>query len=335
MMQLLCGDIGGTKTLLQLVNIHTDQIDVLKEQRYPSSLYAQFDLILDDFLQGHNDRNAIAATCFGVAGPVIHSNESQSASITNLPWQMDSSALANRFKLANVALINDFEAVAYGISALQENDLESLQTGVAHEYGNQVVVGAGTGLGVAQMIWTGEDYKIIATEGGHADFAPADEKQIRLSDYLIKHKGRSSIEFVLSGPGLVNVFTFINEQNQQMDSKEYRRIMQCSDPAAAIASAAEADKESAAFVALKMFVQAYGGQAGNFALSSLALGGVYIAGGIAPRILPHLRSGEFIDAFNAKGKMSQLMQRIPVAVITNPTVGLIGSRVYAQKLTKL
>ncbi len=312
-MLLLCGDIGGTKTLLQLVQVQIDKIDILNQQRYASADYAQFDLILDDFLRANYDKDAIKAACFGVAGPVINSGISQSASITNLPWQMDSAALASHFDLPYVALINDFQAVGYGISALSDDDIESLQTGMAHDHGNQVVIGAGTGLGVAQLIWAGNEYKIIPTEGGHADFAPADEQQIRLSDYLIKHKGRSSIEFVLSGPGLVNTFSFINEQNHQINSDEYQRIMQSADPAAEITSTADADHETCAYQALKLFVQAYGGQAGNFALSCLALGGVYIAGGIAPRILPHLRDGLFIEAFNAKGKMSQLMQRIPVS----------------------
>lgn len=333
-MQLLCGDIGGTKTLLQLVSIHADNIEIKKEQRYPSGEYAQFDLILDDFLKATKTRETIAASCFGVAGPVIQSNNSQSASITNLPWQMDSMVLANQFGLANVALINDFEAVAHGISALDGNDIETLQTGACIEHGNQIVIGAGTGLGVAQMIWTGENYKVNATEGGHADFAPSNEQQIKLCDYLVEHKGRSAIEFVLSGPGLINVYSFISEQRQQLESDEYRGIMQSADPAAAIAVAAESDNDSAAHRALKLFVDAYGGQAGNFALASLALGGVYIAGGIAPKILSYLRGGDFIDAFNAKGKMSELMKNIPVAVITNPAVGLIGSRVYAQNIAK-
>lgn len=335
MMQLLCGDIGGTKTLLQLVNVYNDKTEILKEKRYSSGEYAQFDLILNDFLKGLETRNAISASCFGVAGPVIHSSNSQSASVTNLPWQMDSVALANEFSLTNVALINDFEAVAHGISALDSNDFETLQTGSRIDHGNQIVIGAGTGLGVAQMIWTNDCFKVIATEGGHADFAPSNQQQINLCNYLIKHKGRSSIEFVLSGPGLVNVYSFICEQQQQLDSNEYRQVMQSADLAAAIATAAEADHNSVAHGALKLFVEAYGGQTGNFALSSLALGGVYIAGGIAPKILPYLRNGDFINTFNTKGKMSELMKNIPVAVITNPTVGLIGSRVYAQKLVGL
>lgn len=334
-MLLLCGDIGGTKTLIQLVDVHANGTVVLAEKRYSSSSYTSFDLILENFLSEHKHANTISAVCFGVAGPVINSDSSQSASVTNLPWQMDSVAIAQHFKFEHVALINDFQAIGYGISALTSEDFVNLQTGESIKHGNQLVIGAGTGLGVTQMIWTGDEYQVIPTEGGHAEFAPADAQQLQLAEYLMQHKGRSSIEFVLSGPGLVNLYSFLSETNQQLDSDAYQNIMQSADPAAAIAQAADANQDSLAYQAMSMFVQAYGGQAGNFALSCLALGGVYIAGGIAAKILHHLQGGQFIDAFNAKGKMSQLMQRIPVNVITNQAVGLIGSRVYAEKLAKL
>ncbi len=334
-MKLLCGDIGGTKTLLQLVDVHENHIEVLVEKRYSSSHYNSFDLILEEFLSKPIQTNTISAACFGVAGPVIRSDTSQSATITNLPWQMDSSKIAHRFKLEHVALINDFEAIGYGITALTTEDFVNLQQGESVRHGNQLVIGAGTGLGVAQRIWTGGEYLVIPTEGGHTEFAPADPQQLKLAEYLMQHKGRSSIEFVLSGPGLVNLYSFLHEQDQPSDSAEYQSIMQSPDPAAAIAQAANASQTSLASQAMTIFAQAYGGQAGNFALSSLAVGGVFIAGGIAAKNLHHLQAGLFIDAFNAKGKMSHIMQRIPVNVIVNQSVGLIGSRVYGEKIARL
>jgi glucokinase len=333
-MELLCGDIGGTKTLLQRVAVQKDSIKVLAEQRYPSADYSSFDDILAKFL-AHQEHHAIVAACFGVAGPVEKHEDTQRASITNLPWQMDSDQLAERFALSRVALINDFEAVAHGIDALPGEDLISLQKGQPVAHGNRLVIGAGTGLGIAQMVWNGSEYLIIPTEGGHADFAPANSEQLGLSDYLIRTQGRCSVEFVVSGPGLVNIFSYIAEVNGQSDSDQYQKIMQAADPAAAIANAADRGDSALASHSMELFVQAYGGQAGNFALACLPLGGVYVAGGIAAKISARLQEGEFIAAFNAKGKMAALMQNIPVKVVTNPAVGLIGSRVYAQRLCKL
>ena len=333
-MRILCGDIGGTKTLVQLVEVNNTDVTVLKTQRYSSTQYDQFDSILEDFLSADNYQDSISAACFGVAGPVFKSESSQTATITNLPWQMDSAKLARAFALPGLALINDFEAIAYGIPALTDMDLVTLQTGQSLPHGNQLVIGAGTGLGVAQLIWSGEEYLVISTEGGHTEFAPANELQLQLAEYLLKHKGRNSIEFVLSGSGLVNVFQFICETQQQLESDHYLSIMQATDPAAAISAAADERSDSAAYQAVQLFVQAYGGQTGNFALASLAMGGVFVAGGIAAKILAHLQTGEFIEAFNAKGKMSALMQKMTLKVITNPDVGLIGCRLYAMRLAE-
>jgi len=334
-MQLLCGDIGGTKTLLQRVTVEENGFRVLAEQRYPSADYQSFDTILAVFLADLPDRHTIAAACFGVAGPVTKHGTGQRAAITNLPWKMDSEQLATRFDLSRVSLINDFEAIAHGIAALTDNDFINLQTGDPVVHGNRMVIGAGTGLGVALMVWNDEDYLIIPTEGGHADFAPGSTEQLALADYLMSKQGRCSVEFVVSGPGLVNIFTYLAEANGQSGSDQYQKIMQAGDPAAAMASAADKGESDLARQAMELFVMAYGSQAGNFALTCLPMGGVYVAGGIAAKIIARLQGGGFITAFNAKGKMGSLMQRIPVQVITNPAVGLIGSRVYALKLSRL
>lgn len=334
-MELLCGDIGGTKTLLQRVAVADDTIEVMAEQRFTSGDYASFDLILRDFLARQPNPDAIAAACFGVAGPVAQAGASQKASTTNLPWHMDSAELATCFNLPKVALINDFEAIGHGITALPESDFVTLQAGQPIEQGNRLVIGAGTGLGVAQMIWSGGDYRIMPAEGGHADFAPADVGQLKLAEWVMRSRGRCAVEFVVSGPGLVNIFSCLAESQQQLNSQQYRAIMQAPDPAAAIAAAADEDGATLASQAMELLVAAYGGQTGNFALACLPRGGVYVAGGIAAKITHRLQEGKFIEAFNAKGKMAQLMLRMPVKVITNPAVGLIGSRVYAEKLVAL
>ena len=331
-MRILCGDIGGTKTLLQLVDISANDSHIIKQERYFSNNYQKFSQIVKDFLSSVSNDHAIDTACFGVAGPVITTNACQTATITNLPWHISSSQLTTEFSIQNVALINDFQAIGYGLSALNENDLITLQSGKPIDQANQLIVGAGTGLGVAQLIWTGCEYKVAPTESGHCDFAAANELQLELNHYLIKKHGRCSVEFVVSGPGLVNIFEFLVQRDNQLETDHCQAIILASDPAAAIAEAADNDKNSIANQAMDLFIQAYAGQAGNFALTSLALNGVYIAGGIAAKILPRLQSSAFIDAFNAKGKMSHLMQNIPVKVVTNAEVGLIGSRVYAQKL---
>jgi glucokinase len=258
----------------------------------------------------------------------------QSATITNLPWQIETQTLAARFDIDSVTLINDFQAVGYGLEALAEDDLVTLQAGSPTTHGNRLVIGAGTGLGVAQLIWDGNGdgshYRVIATEGGHADFAPANELQLGLAGYLMRRYGRSSMEHVLSGPGLINVYGFIAEQQQQLESTACQAVMASADPAAAIAQAAQAN-ERLAVAALGLFVEAYGTQAGNFALSSLALGGVYIAGGIAPKLIEQLKAPRFMTAFRDKGKMARLMAQIPVRVVMNPEIGLLGSRVIAQR----
>jgi glucokinase len=333
-MIVLYGDIGGTKTLLQLAEVTPDNLSIIAEQRYLSQDYTEFDSVVSHFLKEYcaHNTNKIDAACFGVAGPVIEAADGQQASITNLPWLMDSTRLEQKYQIAKVKLINDFVAVGYGIEALSAADFETLQTGKPIDNTNKLIIGAGTGLGVAQLIWHDSGYQIIATEGGHADFAPANISQLQLSQYLIEHYGRSAMEFVLSGPGLTNVYSFLAQKNDQLETEQFKRIINSEDPATAIAQAAENSDDPTATAAMDLFVSSYGAQAGNFALGSLALGGVYIAGGIAPKIIHHLHKGAFIKSFSAKGKMASLMEKIPVQVVMNSNVGLLGSQVVAIKM---
>lgn len=333
-MELLCGDIGGTKTLLQRVILDGDRIEVLDEQRYSSAAYADFIPMLGEFLARVDDVGTIAAACFGVAGPVVSQAAYQTAAVTNLPWHLDTRRLTAETALQRVMLINDFEAVALGIDALPAADFITVQGGEPELHGNRLVVGAGTGLGVAQMVWDGVAYRVLPGEGGHADFAPATPAQLEVSQWLMQQHGRCAAEFVVSGPGLVNLFRCLTALDGA-GSAEQHHIMSATDPAAAIAAAAADAPDSLAGRAVDLFVEAYGALTGNLALTCLPLGGVYIAGGIAAKMVERLTDGRFIQAFNAKGKMASLMQRMPVKVVTNQAVGLIGSRVQAAKLANL
>lgn len=328
-MKILCGDIGGTKTLLQLADVEADRIALIDQKRFVSGDYGDFYAIISEFLATHPGLE-IHSACFGVAGPVFQADGGQSATITNLPWRMETAAITSRFPIGSATLINDFQAVGYGLEALADADFVTLQGGAPLLHANRLVIGAGTGLGVAQLIWVGGHYQVSATEGGHADFAPASQRQLDLASHLLRRFGRCSMEQVLSGPGLVNIYGFIAEEQNQQGSAACLSVMASADPAAAIAQAAQA-QERLAMAALELFVEAYGAQAGNFALASLALGGVYIAGGIAPKLIEQLRAPPFMAAFRRKGKMAGLMEQMPVRVVMNAEIGLLGSRVIARR----
>lgn len=328
-MRILSGDVGGTKTLLELAEINEDRLDITADQRYSSHDHTEFDAIVADFLGRHG--GPLAAACIGVAGPVSVSAAGQTAQITNLPWRLDSQALANRFGIPRVRLINDFEAVALGLDGLTLAELEPLQTGTPDPHGVRLVIGAGTGLGVALMVPDGNrGYTVHPTEAGHADFAPASGEQLELAACLLRLFGRVSNEHVLSGPGLVNIYRVLHERMGR-NPADLQRLLACNDAAAAVANAAERG-DCVANQAVDLFIAIYGGVAGNLALACLPTGGVYIAGGIAPKMIDRLRRSDFIQAFHARGKMAGLMERFPVQVVMNPHVGLIGARLTARRL---
>ncbi len=321
-MRLLNGDIGGTKTLLELVELDGAEASVVARRRYPSRDYDHFEKVVDDFLAScGNPRVAVAS--FGVAGPVEEREGAQKARVTNLPWRLDGRALARRFGFQKVVLLNDFAAVAHGIGRLGPEQLATLQEGEPRPIAGRLVIGAGTGLGVAQLPWCGEGHAVVATEGGHAGFAPCGELQTELLRWGQGQWGRVSWEHLLSGPGLTRIYRFLLHHLRA--GSDAAALLEAPDPAAAIAIAAGRGEEPAAR-ALGLFVELYGAAAGDFALASLPFGGLFVAGGIAPKILDHLRTGPFLDAFNAKGPMAPLMARIPVRVVTDPDVGLLGSR---------
>lgn len=318
---VLAGDIGGTKTWLRLSLGYA----VLREQRYNSAAYSGLEPMLADFLAGAKP----ASACFGVAGPV----QGRVAKITNLPWNIDADAIAAQFAIPVVSLINDFQAVAYGIEALAESDLLTLQAGQAQEHGPRAVIGAGTGLGEGYLVWRDNGYQALPSEGSHADFAPADELQAELWRHLAQRHGHVSWERVVSGPGLAAIYAFLKQRGECAESPELVAAMRERDPSAAISEHALQRHDALALAALDLFVAAYGAETGNLALKTLATGGVFVAGGIAPKIAERLEAGGFLRAFLAKGRFAGLLATIPVHVVLNPQVGLMGAEVAAQRLT--
>jgi len=330
-MRILAGDIGGTKTLLQIAECDAGRCRPVREQRFDSGAYASLATIIRDFFRNEN-ANTIEAACFGVAGPVKQAAAGQHVKVTNLPWEIDSQSLAHEFGFPHARLINDFQAVGYGIEALGVQDLVELQRGEAVARGPRAVIGAGTGLGQGILVWDRDHYEPIATEGGHASFGPNDELQIELTRYLLKYCGRASYERVLSGHGLVRLYNFLKERGETPESSAVAQAMQDDDPAAAITRAALEQNDALANQTLDLFVDIYGAQAGNLALTVGATGGVYIAGGIAPKILSRCTDGRFMRAFCNKGKMTPYVTAVPVQVVTNPQVGLIGAALAASRL---
>jgi glucokinase len=321
---LLAGDIGGTKTLLRLFEAGGG---VLAELRFDSASFPSLEQVVAGFLSDFPGR-PIAAACFGVAGPV----EGGRAHITNLPWLIDAASIAAEFRIPQVRLINDFQAVAYGIEALDGQDLMTLQAGVPQACGVRAVIGAGTGLGEGFMVWQGGCYEAFPSEGSHADFAPTDALQIELLKYLAERYGHVSYERLLSGPGLVNIFDFLRDSRGQQATTELQSAMKAGDPAAAISDCAMGGNDDLAVSALSLFARIYGAEAGNLALKILARGGVYIAGGIAAQIMNKLKDGEFLRAFADKGRFAGLLGEIPVHVVLNPKVGLLGATRVAERI---
>lgn len=326
---ILAGDIGGTKTLLQLVECRGGNRRALTEARFESGAYSGLEAIVREFLEAQGlRRERPGAACFGVAGPV----SGGCAKITNLPWRIEADALGRAFDIPKVALINDFVAAASGIEGLVAEDLAVLQSGTAQEHGPRAVIGAGTGLGEGYLVWQGDHYRAYPSEGGHADFAPRDERQIGLLRDLTAKFGRVSYERVVSGQGLAEIYAYLRDSGAASESATLARAIEAGDPAAAVSHAALEDGDALAGLALDMFVDIYGAQAGNLALTVLATGGVYVAGGIAPKIIGKLREGGFIRAFSAKGRFSDMLAGIPVQVVLNPKVGLIGAARVADRL---
>ena len=322
--KILAGDIGGTHTRLALFEVESGRLHCLYEAVYPSAEHASLDAIVERFLESAG--MACRLACFGLAGPV----RNRRCKTTNLPWLVDAETMEKASGLARVWLINDLEATAWGIAGLGADDFHTLQKGDHKARGNRCVIAAGTGLGEAGLYWDGSRYRPFATEGGHADFAPRNALEFALLEYLGQRFGHVSWERLVSGPGLVAIYRFLKDYRKQAEPDWLTGALRQGDAAAVISSAALERRCPVCAEALDLFVEFYGAEAGNLALKHMATGGVYIGGGIAPKILPKLKEGGFLRAFNAKGRMEPLLQAMPVHVIVNDRAALYGPGLYAM-----
>jgi glucokinase len=325
---LLAGDIGGTKTRLAVYQVDGPQtgrsavrgaLTPVAEQTFPSAAYASLDAIVTEFLARH--RLVVAQAGFGVAGPVIDGR----VEVTNLPWVVDAARLARVVGIPAVALLNDLEAMAWGVAALGPADFQTLNAGAAGATGNAAVIAAGTGLGMAGLYWDGAAHRPFACEGGHGDFPPRNALEVELLRYLLARYEHVSYERILSGPGLVNVYEFLRDTGRGEEPAGLAEAMLRGDPAAVIAEVALAGASSRCEQALDLFVAVYGAAAGNLALQLMATGGVYVGGGIAPKIVRKLAGPAFMQAFVAKGRLQPLLEAIPVHVILNDRAALLGA----------
>ncbi len=330
---VLGADVGGTNTKIALARFEAGVPHVIERSTYPSRSYASLELVIEAFLGTPPvaaSAGNIAAACFAVAGPV----ENGRGRLTNLPWTPDEADIARRFAFPRVRIINDFAAAGLGIAHLSTPDFLVLQDGVPVERGDRVVVGAGTGLGVAVLDWDETRYEIHPSEGGHTDFAPIDALQDKLLMHLRSQFPRVSYERVLSGAGLGHILAFLVQNGTATPSPALEAGLRGADPAKAITELALAGEDNLAERALEVFISAYGSFAGNMALVTLAHGGVYIAGGIAPKIAGKLTGGDFIRAFTAKGRFQKLLESLPVHVVMNEHVGLYGALGEAARMAR-
>ncbi len=316
---ILAGDIGGTNTRLALLEMEDKWPRVIVEQTFPSREHKSLDEIVRQFLGEHG--LTIKRACFGVAGPIRNRRSKPS----NLPWVVDADQLATLFGFDAVTLVNDLEANAFGLVALEAKDFAVLNEGAPESEGNTAIISAGTGLGEAGLHFEGKMRRPFASEGGHADFAPRNELEIELLRYLIPQFHHVSYERVLSGPGLLNIYAFLRDTGRGEEAAWLADEMQEAAPPAVITRAALEGKSELCMRALDLFVSIYGAEAGNLALKMNATGGVFLGGGIAPRIIDKLKSPAFMEAFTAKGRMRPLLEAVPVRVILNDMTALIGA----------
>ena len=302
-MMILGGDLGGTKTLLALAESDAGSISIVHQQRFASADYPTFDALLGEFLV---DRPAVESACFGVAGPT----DGDSAKLTYLPWSLAAAELGRRFGIARVTLANDFAAAAHGLPLVEPERIVTLHAGQPIENAPRVILGAGTGLGVAGLAWEASRYRVIAGEGGHIGFAPQTAQQGDLWRWLLERSGRVTTEDIVSGPGLARIYAFLGGRPRQPDE---------------VGNLALADTDPLAREALRLWFECYGAFAGDLALHWLARGGVYLAGGIAAKLMPRTDCTPFIAAFLAKREHRHLVEDMPVSLVTDESLGLRGT----------
>ncbi|MEJ2412175.1 MAG: glucokinase [Anaerolineales bacterium] len=325
---LLAGDIGGTNCRLAYFSSSLGVSQPLHEENFKNRDYQDFEELLQSYLDLHPlDFTGI---CLSIAGPVIDNR----VDITNLGWVIDGDRLQDRYQLGGVWLLNDLGALSYGVLQLQKQDLVILREGQPVDRGAIAVIAPGTGLGEGFLIWNGQDYQAISTEGGHADFGPTNELQIRLAEYLQKQGIRTSNEQVCSGIGIPYLYRFLRDEGLAPEPDWFGDLLQsAADPTPLIVSSALDESRSCQLcqMTVDLFVSILGAEAGNLALRTLSLGGIYIGGGIPPRILPYLKKETFLDALDDKEPHQELLARIPVKVVVNPIPNLIGAACYGLR----
>jgi glucokinase len=325
---ILAGDVGGTNTRLGVFEVNRGRLRLLFEKIFLSKNYKGLENILKDFLRG---KKGIAAACFGVAGPVTQ----EVVVATNLPWWIDIQSLQKVLSLKKMEVINDLVANAYGISVLDKRDFEILNVGKSKK-GNQALISAGTGLGEAILFWDGKQHVPSPSEGGHIEFGPRNHLELELFHYLSDRFDHVSYERVLSGEGLFHVYQFLKESKRFGSEPSWlSEKMKGEDPAEVISEVARLKKNKLCSKALDLFTTIYGAAAGNLALQVMAIGGVYVGGGIAPKIIWKLKDGTFVKAFKDKGRLSHIVAHIPVKVIMNQRTALLGAASRATSLLKV
>lgn len=343
---LLAGDIGGTKTILRLVEESVGPSwNTLYEALYPSRDFPDLVPMVQQFLSVAKQQVGMTPrpekACFAIAGPVVN----DTSVLTNLAWFLEARRLEKELDIGKIRLINDFAAVGYGILGLGTLDLYTLQAGTPQPDAPIAVIGAGTGLGEGFLVKQAQGYQVFPSEGGHADFSPRNELEFQLLLYLRDKYDiqRISVERVVSGQGIVAIYQFLRDRQFAPESPEIGQVIRTweqetgrseksVDPAAAIAIAALEKRDRLSEQTLQMFIEAYGAEAGNLAIKLLPYGGLYIAGGIAAKILPLMKEGSFLRSFGEKGRVSPLLERVPIHIILNPQVGLIGAAICASRI---
>jgi glucokinase len=324
---ILAGDVGGTKVDLALYSFEQGKLTPVIDKKFPAREYTSLEAVVREFLADAQPSEPITAACFGVPGPVRNGR----LKLTNLPWLLDSRDLSRDLNIEHLFLINDLEANGYGIPELSPDKILTLSTGDPGVVGNRGLIAAGTGLGEGILIWDGKRHLPMASEGGHADYAPRTEEEIDLLRYLWRTlSGRVSYERVVSGLGIANIYAFLRDEKGIEEPPWLKERMAAEDPNAVIGELAEAESSELCVRTLDLFVSAYGAEAGNLALKVLAVGGVYVGGGIAPKSIKTIRKGGFMKAFTDKGRLSALLEQTPVHIILESRAALIGAASYAE-----
>lgn len=324
---ILAGDVGGTKVHLALYNFAGGKLQKVRAHKFAAGQFSSLDDVVNAFLTDPAEKQQIVAACFGCPGPVRDGK----LKLTNLPWTLDERLLEASLGIPHIALINDLEANGYGIPELAPESIFTLHAGNADAQGHAGLIAAGTGLGEALLIWDGKKHRPIPSEGGHCDFAARTDREVALLQYLRRTlNGRVSFERVVSGLGIKNIYAFLRDVEKLDEPQWLKHRMATEDPNAVIGQCAEDGSSSICFETMKIFSAAYGAETGNIALKVLATGGMYLGGGIAPKVLKTLQSGAFLQAFLDKGRLSPLLQGMPVRVILDDTCALLGAAAYAE-----